>query len=100
SPPAPLPSFPTRRSSDLGPCLESSRDPIIQNRRSDQQRQERGIPHPVKHIAVDQEHEFGRTRARVPDGKVGREQRHQREEEEERSEEHTSELQSLAYLVC
>src|SRR5205823_14381837 len=71
--------FPTRRSSDLADQALAA-DPAV----------ERRAPDPRGHEA----NPLPRVFTEVADADVERHRRHQR------SEEHTSELQSLAYLVC
>src|SRR5437879_8373790 len=77
-----LPSFPTRRSSDLCGLLRSA--------------ESRLVPILLARIEVDR-------RARVRTGRLRKGHRHRRRRQAadgSRSEEHTSELQSPMYLVC
>src|SRR5205823_14651151 len=86
---ADLPSFPTRRSSDLVPCRpEQAARKRSRGTRFDA-REQQGAQDPVSD-------------APGADGAVGAFQRfaQRRQLLAHRSEEHTSELQSLAYLVC
>src|SRR5205823_11692224 len=95
APPLLLHPFPTRRSSDLvrGPLLPAAERQLPERRRADLRR------HLLRLGSAGQQR---RRTARVlvlPDADRARHQRRRRWHGL-RSEEHTSELQSLAYLVC
>src|SRR5205823_14833125 len=91
-----LPPFPTRRSSDLtsasasgaGRSIGSSAAPVADVRTlgaGPAEAEQHDGPHPVRPPGLGQPLDVGRGDGLEP---------------VERSEEHTSELQSLAYLVC
>src|SRR5205823_11994235 len=82
----PLHSFPTRRSSDLRPM----RAPISHSTKPATARLARGQRFIVRFRSVSTARIVSRTMATAPGERRRR----------LRSEEHTSELQSLAYLVC
>src|SRR5205823_14591299 len=92
-----LHSFPTRRSSDLGLAVDLPAvvQPRVerQRRRRDREHLAANGQHPVhlsdRLLEVSAFHGGHRRDQQIPDGVTA-----------ERSEEHTSELQSLAYLVC
>src|SRR5205823_13001478 len=94
-----LPSFPTRRSSDLtpGPAL-AVRPPGHRAGRSEAT----GAPKPVARIVKRDvvRHIAGGDAASRATPPASASLRGQQIDETDRSEEHTSELQSLAYLVC
>src|SRR5205823_14200218 len=89
--PRDLPSFPTRRSSDLRSRASAS---VLKSSSVSSER----VEWPIVHTALIQQlHPTGRH------GPRELQQRHEGQHQEtagQRSEEHTSELQSLAYLVC
>src|SRR5205823_14035675 len=87
-PPPSAPLFPTRRSSDLMAVVSIARQGAVRRNLPLVQSQERLI-RPLRRPVTDQSVEQFIDRRRRDRGR-----------KRDRSEEHTSELQSLAYLVC
>src|SRR5205823_14729461 len=90
-PPPPLPSFPTRRSSDLAhpECGHLRGHPPVLVRHL--------LPGPwARELGIRRRRREPDKSRNQPDDEHRVDRRHRRS----RSEEHTSELQSLAYLVC
>src|SRR5205823_14169017 len=86
-----LHSFPTRRSSDLLPELRVAREHELVVRESHPFRLRQDV------VVGEREVQTGEHRVDVEHDKPDDPRRQERQD---RSEEHTSELQSLAYLVC
>src|SRR5205823_11648603 len=94
--PHPLPSFPPRRSSDLSTTSRSSSSPLrCATEPSPGSQLEGGLQATREHRAGRREIASER-RQRLDLGRIAE----QVSREAQRSEEHTSELQSIAYLVC
>src|SRR5205823_11289794 len=91
-----LDSFPTRRSSDLGAEIlwDGEGDNLVQLQQSEAEFERRSRP--FRRVAAVPVRGVGAP----ADLDAGGERRLKRGDGEARSEEHTSELQSLAYLVC